>query len=228
MEMNISTKNTDYWKAFWNDKDDPLHSASTDEHYDVIADELKLLVPDDEALDVLELGCGNGAFYERLGFCRSSYVGVDLSEAMIDKFKSDFPKAELYVGSATDFAYHRKFDLIFTNGVMQYLNHADFERHFELAAKMLKPGGRILHASVPWKPLRWAYLAGDLQPHSSAPRVRQMAFAAARIIGLKKDTMGTWYHMSTVREIAKNHGFEAEFFGSLYYPYRFHTLLTLV
>jgi predicted TPR repeat methyltransferase len=80
----------DYWKNFWNQQDSPLHESMTEESYTLYAKELLLIL---ESIDktnfntVLEIGCGDGSFYEHMGFKKTTYKGFDISESLIKLFK---------------------------------------------------------------------------------------------------------------------------------------------
>jgi SAM-dependent methyltransferase len=77
----------DYWTRFWQDKDDPLHFSNDDAFYDSMAGEMLALLGSGRFGAVLELACGNGAFYKRLGFDQARYIGVDFSSAMLSAFR---------------------------------------------------------------------------------------------------------------------------------------------
>jgi SAM-dependent methyltransferase len=204
-----------------------MHNASNLRDFDDMAKELNLLISQAPMSSVLELGCGNGIFYERLGFDKCDYTGVDISSAMIRKFKTEYPAAQVHVGNAMDFHVKRKFDLIFSNGLLQYFSTDEFARHLGYVAKMLNPGGRVIHSAIPLKPLRWGYYTGDIYGSKPKRSLRRLAGAILYNLGLKDDTIGHWYSWLEIRKTAARYGFNTRFHGSLYYPYRFHAYLTL-
>ena len=155
----------EYWNRFWSGKRHPLHGFAAPEHYDRYADELKALFRKDGYGRVLELGCGTGIFYKRLGFNSVDYYkGTDLSESMLEEFRRSSPDVVLQRASAHDYLDDNKYDLIFSNGVMQHLDRNMLRSHFLHADKMLSDDGEIIDASLPWKTHRKAYRMRKLTP----------------------------------------------------------------
>ncbi len=215
------------WRKFWQGKNDPLHRAYTDNDFERIASEIKLLfnISGTKFNSVLELGCGNGEFYERLGFSDAHYVGVDISDAMIKKFRDSYPKAELYIQDLIEFESSNRFDLVFTSGVIQYLRLDEFALHIRNMSKLLNPSGTIIHSFVPWKTLRWQYLKGNFSPLLERKPSREIIAALLAYFRIKDDGIGNWFNISDVRNVVKYEGLKVSFYGSLYYPYRFHMLI---
>jgi len=114
-----STTTRRHWREFWATKASPLHADETETGYRSLADELRLLFPGSAVRRVLEIGCGNGAMFEPLGFHRAEkYLGIDFSPAMLDEFRARFPTVDLAEGDATTFRTTRTFDLIFSSHVV--------------------------------------------------------------------------------------------------------------
>ncbi len=214
-----------YWQKFWAEKNNPLHSSSDPTYYDKLAAELSLLLPDSFS-SLLDIGCGSGDLYQRMGMDKIDYVGIDLSQAMIKKFKSEFPRADVRLCDVRDFAGDQLFDVIFSHGVVQNLSPVEFDSMLATTAKMLSPRGQIIHAGVLWDRGRSLVESGVLQNHP-LPFVKRAAISLLTRTGVKRG-MGHWYSMRKVRAQAKRHGLEAKFFGSLLYPYRFHVALSQV
>jgi trans-aconitate methyltransferase len=212
-----------YWAKFWSNQVDPLHSASTPEYYDQMAREMLVLLGDKPIGSVLELACGNGAFYERLGFNRGPYVGVDYSAKMLEVFKAAHPAVQLSAEDARTFVPPEPVDLIFSSGYVQYISVADMDRHLKLSVKSLKPGGRIVHVAVPWDVMRWVYFSATASKKPTpAPRALVSYFLARTGI---RPSMGHWHSMATFRRLAADAGLDASFYGSLLFPYRFNVVM---
>lgn len=220
------TSEIEYWKKFWDNKKDPLHTQSNSKYYKDYGKEISTLIPSNVST-VLELGCGSGSLYEPLGFDKlASYVGIDLSEGMLQEFNSMYPDIVLHQGSADSYKDSNLYDLIFTNGVIQYLSLDMLKRQIKNALTMLNDGGMIIHSSIPWKAMRRNYIAGKLMP----PYIQRHGFKVnmyclATLLGLKKDSMGRWYSIEDFEKTADEFGLTVAFYGSMYYPYRFHVVL---
>lgn len=216
------TDTNDYWVRFWADKSDPLHSASDGAYYDRLASELRLVLPE-TFRSVLEIGCGNGCLYQRLGFDRVGYRGIDYSPSMIRSFNESFPGAKVEVADFRNFAADVELDLIFSHGVMQYVTLAEFDQQLAIARRLLVPGGHVVHAGVLRESCRDALMGGELWENQGNWLKRRLRVLGERL-GIRR-SMGHWYPIPEVRRIAKKHGFSAAFFGSVLYPYRFHVVM---
>jgi cyclopropane fatty-acyl-phospholipid synthase-like methyltransferase len=219
----MSEADSKYWKNFWAGKNDPLHSDSSDTYYDRLASELRLLLPQTFG-SFLDVGCGNGVLYQRMGLDTKSYVGIDLSEQMIATFKANFPKADLHVGDMRELPSGSKFDVIFSHGVVQFISPSEFGAMLAQSKELLTLGGQIIHAGVLWDRGRSIVESGVLQDHP-LPLSKRLGNTALTRSGLKQG-MGYWYSMKRVRQQAAQLGMSTQFYGSLLYPYRFHAVFT--
>jgi trans-aconitate methyltransferase len=214
------TSSRGYWTRFWQDKDDPLHSANDETYYDLMAAEMLVLLGSYRFGSVLELGCGNGAFYKRLGFHQARYFGVDFSPTMLSTFRKTHPGTRLEAADVSRYVPPEPVDLIYSGSLLQYLSPGDIDRHLGGVRASLNPGGQILHACVPWNVMRWPYYSGMLKARQEG-RLRATAVYLAVRFGLRP-SLGYWHSIGAVRAIAARHGFDTTFYGSLLYPYRFH------
>ena len=220
------TSNVNHWKNFWADKTDPLHTHSDQDYYKSYGKELSVLLPKEEYESILELGCGSGSLYKPLGFDKAKfYVGVDLSQSMLDEFHISHPNLPLFQDSADTYKDSNKYDLIFTNGVIQYLSIRMLKKQLINALSMLTEDGMIIHSSIPWKSMRKQYITGSIMPPYKGLNIKNLALYWALNLGLKKDSMGNWYSIKDFKTLAKELGLNAKFYGSMYYPYRFHITL---
>jgi len=114
---------------------------------------------------VIDVGCGTG---EVLDFLPTSvrYVGFDLSAQYIGHARQRYgARGDFLVGTAADFLAHpdsrlADADLVLCNGLLHHLDDAEVLDVFRLAARLLKPTGRMvclepttLAHQVPWS--RW-------------------------------------------------------------------------
>jgi cyclopropane fatty-acyl-phospholipid synthase-like methyltransferase len=213
------------WLQYWQTKSTPLHREESESFYRLHADELRLLFQR-EPKSVLEVGCGNGALYSHLGFGGSSYVGVDFSESMLREFKSAHPSVTLHQADGSSYRDDRTYDLIFSNGTIQYFDHRMLDTHLQAARAMMHAESLLVCGSVPWRRNRLAFYGGALTPPYRGSRVRGLRSVAFRLLrGF--DPLGYWYELAEVARFGSRHGLRASFFGSATYLYRFHAVFRL-
>ena len=98
---------------------------------------------------ILDVGCGDGKVTAEIaravpnGFA----AGIDASAEMISFAEKIFPKKsvsnlEFYVMDAREIKSERKFDLIFSNAALHWVD--DHQKFLAGAASALKPGGRLV------------------------------------------------------------------------------------
>jgi trans-aconitate methyltransferase len=218
----VTTAGRDEWQEFWSTQTDPIHRASDEAYYDRYAQELRIVFGAEPFDSVIEVGCGNGVFYRRLGFDHARYKGYDYSPAMVEAFRTSFPAADVAIGALQGVAPEGAVDLVFSNGVLQYVSLDDVRRHLAAFRKAMTPNGRIVHASIPWKPLKAHFHLDRLLPTERAMSTRKKVAVGLAVVGLRDDKIGRWYDTPELREIARAEGYEPTFFGSLHYPYRLH------
>ncbi len=217
------SKNDEQWENYWRERADPMHGTSDSQFVDMLSGEIRLLMPNVNGKKVVELGCGNGMFFEPLGFNTAQYSGIDFSPAMIDHFRARFPDLDLHVGRGEQYRPSEKVDLIFSHGVVQNFSPQTFAEHLVTAKGFLNEGGTILHTSMLWGSLRREFELGEIWDRP-APSVKRWlgyivrGFSASAKVG----NPGYWYSPAMVRKAADNAGLSVEFFGSLAYPYRMH------
>ncbi|WP_067474269.1 class I SAM-dependent methyltransferase [Actinomadura hibisca] len=216
-----------HWYEHWADQRNPQHAKETEDAYQDLAGELRNLFAAHRADRVLEIGCGDGALFDLLGFNQASrYLGVDFSQAMLDQFRARFPRTDLRTADASRFRTDERFDLIFSSHVAQYWDRGQMARHLDHAAAMLAPDGLIVIAGIPWSRMRLAYGRGDLTGGDlTGGRRRSLPGALASAVReLVAPDIGHWYDLPEVTRLAAARGMRANFRGSGHYPYRFHAL----
>lgn len=211
------------WRAFWNAQDTPLHYGNTDEWYRRFAEEINGIFDSIgySGGSVLESGCGNGALFEFLHINKDEYLGVDLSISMLKIFHAKFPEVKLICADASSFYTSRRFQLIFSNGLVQYFDRKMLRRYIRKSYDMLDRGGSLVIANVPWKDLRLNYLSGILH---QKPVTQKGRWIKTLLAYFRDDSMGFWYNPQDFFGFSRL-GFEITLFGSLYHPYRFSIVL---
>ena len=222
----MNTNSLERWESYWSAQKEPHHSSASIGFYDRHALELKAMFGRQKPTSVLEIGCGTGALYERLGFNDTRYKGVDFSESMLSVFAKDHPDVNLECADGSDYCDSCKYNLIFSNGVIQYFDKAMLQRHFVQVRKMMTLDSVFVCASVPWKLQRRRFLTGELFPPYRR-NILRLGKAFVRGLLRRPDQLGHWYGFTDMQELAEGNGMAAEVFPSLCYVYRFHAAMTL-
>jgi len=210
------------WKKFWDGQVKPLHRDDPETLYKRHAAELKVLFKFLDPKSVLEVGCGNGALHKYLGFDKTLYRGVDFSPSMLGEFKKKYPQTELKCQSGHSYCDENKYDLVFSNGVIQCFDIEMLIEHFANAKKMMHRESLLICATVPWKVHRLRYLTGKIEEGMKS----SIGVYVKRIL-LGDPIMGTWYDFENFKKLAKENGMTVSFYGSMEYLYRFHAVLKL-
>jgi len=109
--------------------------------FDYGASLIELLNPQKDEW-VLDLGCGTGELTYQISKICPNVLGIDKSAAMIEKATTDFDGVRFEVGDASNFQYVQKFNAIFSNATLHWVNQ------YQAAAKCmydnLVVGGRIV------------------------------------------------------------------------------------
>jgi cyclopropane fatty-acyl-phospholipid synthase-like methyltransferase len=207
------------WLQQWQGRTSALSRATTEDYYRVHGQELTALFPAlADGARVLELGCGNGDLYAWLGFQRLDYTGVDFSSSMLADFRTRHPDTTLLEADAITYADSSRYDLIFCNGMAQYLRPAEFTALLSNARSMLRDSGTIVVGSIPLSCHRLNAALGRLMPPYKRPLLRSVKPLVAGI--LKRD--GNWYGASDLVDLGENCGFKVGIYGSAVYLYRVH------
>jgi len=131
----------------------------TQEDYNLIADdfsrtrahiwgEIKFLFDDYliEGDKVLDLGCGNGRYYETIKEKGADYVGVDNSEGLIKLAQKKHPGARFHTVDALNLPFpDNYFDKVYSIAVLHHMPSREFRSQFLKEAKrVLKQEGLLI------------------------------------------------------------------------------------
>jgi cyclopropane fatty-acyl-phospholipid synthase-like methyltransferase len=210
------------WKSLWSQETRPRHAHDNDEFYRSYSKELLILIGEDTPAHVLEIGCGTGALYPYLKFdtC-TKYLGVDVSAAMLEVFKARHPAVNVILSDGESYRDAEKYDLIFSNGVIQNFSRQMLDAHLAYSKEMLHPQGRVIAAMIPWGPAHFSYCSGTLLQSPDAGLLRYLKL---RLALWRDGFMGRWYDHNELASLGKKHGLKVKFHGSLHYPYRIHAV----
>jgi ubiquinone/menaquinone biosynthesis C-methylase UbiE len=108
-----------------------------------------------EGEKVLDLGCGNGRWYNLFKEKKVDYFGIDNSEKLIEIAKENFPSAKFFVGDALNLPFQDNFfDKIYSIALFHHIPSGEFRtRVLSEAKRVLKPGGILILTS--WRIHRW-------------------------------------------------------------------------
>lgn len=93
---------------------------------------------------VLDLGCGNGRYYEL--FKNTEYTGIDNSEKLIKIAQNKYPKINFQVADSLNLPFEENsFDKIYSIAVLHRIPSKEFRlRFFEEARRVLKKDGNLI------------------------------------------------------------------------------------
>lgn len=91
---------------------------------------------------ILDLGCGTGQLAHEIKNYGAEVVGIDKSASMIAKAKEAYPNIPFEVKDAADFAFDEKFDAVFSNAALHWMNEP--AKVIRCVYNCLTPGGRFV------------------------------------------------------------------------------------
>lgn len=101
------------------------------------------LVPGEKLLD---LGCGNGRFFEFFKSKKVNYIGLDYSKDLIELARQKFPETKFLVADAMNLPFENNFfDKVYTIAVLHHIPSKGLRLKFlREARRVLKPGGLLV------------------------------------------------------------------------------------
>jgi len=91
---------------------------------------------------ILDVGCGTGQLTFEISELGAEVIGMDNSPEMIAKAKATYPHLRFEVRDATNFEFDEKFDAIFSNATLHWIN--DQQNAVKCTYNNLKEGGRFV------------------------------------------------------------------------------------
>lgn len=96
---------------------------------------------------VIEVGCSNGWRLERLRnlyYPDKRFVGIDISQKAIEEGQQSFPKIELYQGSLSKLPIQDKFDVVFCQMVLHWVERKHLFQAISEIDRVTAPGGILI------------------------------------------------------------------------------------
>lgn len=118
------------------------------EKYDFVLESVAQIILNDNALKVIDIGCGTGNLYEKLNN-NIDFTGVDQSIEMLLLARKKHPYMNLRLGNFLDEPFiENEFDIVTSTFAFHHLNLLEKQKAINLLLRYLKPGGRIVIADL--------------------------------------------------------------------------------
>lgn len=222
----------------------PAHAHGSEYWFDRYASEILLYLSGAET--IVDAGCGSGEILMRIAPRFKKVVAIDYSASMLEQARKRMAETghahvQLFCDNVTEIHKYcnERFDAIYCNGVIQYLDEVELDVFLQRAWKVLKPGGRLILLNVPNSNCRVLFMLGFykhekrvsfLRVLKGLPRLwlRMIGFAIQNRFRKYDDGIGNWFSIEMINTTALSHGFTSEIYGSaaVNYYYRFHAILT--
>ena len=139
------------WRAFW----DGQHSIYVSErhrrvHYARVAEDIISVLPGAQA-DVLDYGCGEALFAERVAERCSRLILCDSAPSVRERLAQRYagnPGIGVVAPDEVPALEDKSLDLVVSNSVLQYLTVAEFDAVAHLWRRKLKPSGKLVLADL--------------------------------------------------------------------------------
>lgn len=118
-----------------------------------------------DAVNALDVGCGNGLLSADLAARQLDVVGIDSDAASIERARSDPAASERTTFVCADVFTHPfepgSFDVVASSAM---LHHVDAESGLRRMRELVRPGGvlAIVSFATPSSPVDWALIAGGV------------------------------------------------------------------
>jgi cyclopropane-fatty-acyl-phospholipid synthase len=229
-------------KIYYSDKVNGVHRYNTEEFFEFEAREKLFHMSSGGAL--LDFGCGTGDLLAYYAPQFTTMLGVDISANMVRRARQRLDAFDLHhvaVEQADEDQVwkvigDRRFDVITSAGVMQYLSGEQIYAFLAEARTRLTPGGRVTFFDLLDPRLYWLIKYGwfcerplDAWLIAKALKTTGRTLArkvVRRLSGRAEDHIGYAHHPIVVQRAAEQAGFSCRIVCSMYYEYRYHALLT--
>jgi SAM-dependent methyltransferase len=93
--------------------------------------------------ELLDIGCGPGLFLKDFQG-KMNLTGIDISNAMVNIAKEELPEANIFHGHFLKYGFNKKFDAIYSIGVLIYFSKSQVEFFFKKIFDLLNDKGIVL------------------------------------------------------------------------------------
>jgi O-antigen/teichoic acid export membrane protein/2-polyprenyl-3-methyl-5-hydroxy-6-metoxy-1,4-benzoquinol methylase len=215
------TSTEDRFRELWNAK---LTSDADGGQSGIQPEELRRMVALHPKVRMLEIGCGEGAFFDSIGVAPSHYKGVDFCLKRVKAFRSQHPDIEVECVDGSSYVdSNLQYDVVLLNGVVQHFDADMVRTHLRSARAMMHEESVLVWSSVPNRAFRKLYDLGGRPEVTLAGTGRLCKSWLRRILGL--DLMGYWYQPEEIARFAAEQGLVCKFVNSAVSSYRFHAIL---
>jgi ubiquinone/menaquinone biosynthesis C-methylase UbiE len=162
-------------------------------------------------MKVLDIGCGNGRFFDVIKDRKTDYTGLDNSSGLLDEARKKHPDIRFIEGDATELPFaDGAFDIAYSFAVIHHIPSRTLRSRFvSEAARVLHPGNTFIITS--WYLWRPRYITKLL-----LSSLRSMLFLSPLDIGDMMHTFGNerhtrYLHAFTergLRRLLERNGFE--------------------
>ncbi len=124
-------------KEYWENRAiDWVRQASTQP---IEKDEVKQVFEKLKPKSVLDIGCGDGRWFEHLKeWGVEEYQGIDISQNLIKAAQLRFPNAKFKAVKVEDFKDEKQYDVVFSYTCLEHIKEEDFEKAVEAIKKVGK------------------------------------------------------------------------------------------
>lgn len=162
-------------------------------------------------MKVLDIGCGNGRFYDVIKDREINYTGVDSSAGLLSEAKKRHPEIEFIEGDATKLPFpDSTFDIAYSFAVIHHIPSRKLRELF------IKEAARVLHSGNTFIITTWYLWQPQYFLKLLMTGLRSLLFLSSLDVGDMMHTFGKnkhsrYLHAFTKRELEKlleKNGFE--------------------
>ncbi|MBO1003012.1 class I SAM-dependent methyltransferase [Pseudogracilibacillus auburnensis] len=146
---------------------------------------------------ILDLGCGTGDLTNEILTLGADVTGIDASKEMIENARAKYPSISFAVENAENFRTNEKYDAVFSNAALHWMNQAD---------KVIKSVGHALHP--------YGRFVAEFGGKGNVQTIiRGIAEVLAKDYGINAAERNPWYFPSIgeYSRLLEEHGFTVTF-----------------